>query len=71
MDAFFRLAAILRKELIQLFSDPKSLFTLLVPPLMQILVLGYAATLDLKEVNFAVTDADSGARRRSARDSKR
>lgn len=61
MDAFFRLAAILRKELIQLFSDPKSLFTLLVPPLMQILVLGYAATLDLKEVNFAVTDRDCSA----------
>lgn len=28
---------------------------------MQILVLGYAATLDLKEVNFAVTDRDRSA----------
>ncbi len=56
MKVLLRLLALLRKELFQLFRDPKTCVMLVVPPVMQILVLGYAATMDLKQVNFAVLD---------------
>lgn len=56
-----RFAALLRKELSQLLKNPKTRLTLMVPPVIQLFVLGYAATLDLNEIRFAVLDyAHSG-----------
>ncbi len=56
MRTLIRLAALLKKELIQLLKNPKMRAALFVPPMMQLLMLGYAATLDLKSVDFAVLD---------------
>lgn len=56
MNTLRRMAALLRKELIQLFRNPKTRWTLFVPPIIQLFVLGYAATMNLKEVRFAVLD---------------
>lgn len=56
MNTLRRMRALLNKELIQLFRNPKTRWTLFVPPIVQLFVLGYAATMDLKEVRFAVFD---------------
>ena len=42
-----RILALVRKEFLALLKDPKSRLVLIVPPLIQLLVFGYAATFDL------------------------
>ena len=56
-----RILALVGKEFLALFKDPRSRLVLIVPPLIQLLVFGYAATFDLKEVRYAVLDQDRGA----------
>lgn len=48
--------ALVKKEMRQLLKNPKSRFILIMPPLIQMVVLGYAATMDLTSINFAVLD---------------
>jgi ABC-2 type transport system permease protein len=54
-----RLKQMLIKEFIQVFRDKRSRFILIVPPLMQMLIFGYAATLDIRHVATAVLDYDN------------
>ncbi len=61
MERLYRLAALMKKELIQLLKNPKTRITLFLPPVMQLVVLGYAATMDLKEADFAVLDHSRSA----------
>ncbi len=56
-----RLLILLKKELIQLIKNPKMRITLFVPPIMQLLVLGYAATLELKRVDLGILDFSRSA----------
>jgi ABC-2 type transport system permease protein len=51
-----RLLSIIRKEFIQIFRDPRTLFLILVMPIVQMILLGYAATTDVKNVPIAVWD---------------
>jgi len=60
MDTLRRIVALVRKEFLTLLKDPKSRMVLIVPPLIQLLVFGYAATFDLKHVPYAVLDEDRG-----------
>jgi ABC-2 type transport system permease protein len=46
------------KELLELRQDPKLLRVLLVAPILQLAVFGYAATTDVKNVPIVVADAD-------------
>jgi ABC-2 type transport system permease protein len=46
------------KELLELRQDPKLLRMLLVAPILQLAVLGYAATTDVKNVPVVIADAD-------------
>jgi len=55
-----RILALVRKEFLTLLKDPRSRMVLIVPPLIQLLVFGYAATFDLKQVPYAVYDEDRG-----------
>jgi ABC-2 type transport system permease protein len=57
---FRRILALIRKEFLTLLKDPKSRVVLIVPPLVQLLVFGYAATFDLSHVPYAVLDEDRG-----------
>lgn len=50
--------AVLRKEMAQLRRDRKSLFLVLFAPVAQMVVLGYAATTDVRRVEVAVCDLD-------------
>ena len=56
-----RIYSLLVKEFIQLWRDKWGRVMLIVPPLVQLLVFGYAATFDLKDVPFAVYNEDRGA----------
>lgn len=55
-----RILALVRKEFLALLKDPKSRMVLIVPPLIQLLVFGYAATFDLKQVPYAIYNEDRG-----------
>lgn len=45
-----------RKEMIQLVKNPKVRIMLFVPPAVQLVILAYAATMDLNHIDFAVLD---------------
>jgi len=46
------------KELIQVKRDPKLFRIVLIAPVLQLLLLGYAATLDVENISVAVFDQD-------------
>ena len=51
-----RLLSIIRKEFIQIFRDPRTLVLIIVMPMLQLFLLGYAATTDVKNISLAVWD---------------
>jgi ABC-2 type transport system permease protein len=55
-----RLRAQIIKELLSVLRDPRSRLMLIGPPLMQLLVFSFAATLDVSHVDLAVYNRDSG-----------
>jgi ABC-2 type transport system permease protein len=55
---FQRIKYMLFKEFIQIFRDPRMKFVIFVAPLVQVLVFGYAATNDVRQVPLAVYDLD-------------
>ena len=61
MDGLRRIAALIRKELLAIFKDPRSRILLFAPPILQSLIFGYAATYDLNDVPYAVFDRDRSA----------
>lgn len=52
------LVAVVRKELVQVMRDKQMLFMLLVAPLIQIVVFGYAANLSFEHADVIVVDDD-------------
>jgi ABC-2 type transport system permease protein len=66
-----RLASLIRKEFIQIRRDPRTLILVLVIPIMQLFLLGYAATNDVRNVPMAVFDQDRGPAARQLLDSFR
>ncbi len=61
LEAIFRIVALTRKELLAILKDPRSRFSLLIPPILQCLIYGYVATYDLNDVPYAVLDQDRSA----------
>jgi ABC-2 type transport system permease protein len=53
-----RLQRIIRKELLQVLRDPRMRAMLFMPPLIQLLVFGYAANLDVNTARIAWMDQD-------------
>lgn len=56
-----RILALVIKEFRALLKDKRGRIVLIGPPLIQMMVFGYAATFDLKNVPFAVYDEDRSA----------
>ena len=56
---FERIRTILVKEFLQIFRDPRMRFNIFVPPIIQVLIFGYAATMDITHVPTAVYDKDN------------
>lgn len=59
-----RLRSLIRKEFIQIGRDKRTLILVLVIPIMQLFLLGYAATNDVRNVPLAVYDQDRGVEAR-------
>jgi ABC-2 type transport system permease protein len=57
--AFLRICHMVKKEFIQTLRAPQMRFLLIGPPLLQMLVFGYAATLDVRNVTLSVLDLDN------------
>jgi ABC-2 type transport system permease protein len=55
-----RILALIWKELLAVLRDPKSRFVLIVPPLIQLLIFAFAATLDVKNVSMGILNRDNG-----------
>ena len=55
-----RMAIIVRKELLVLLCNKVSRLLIIVPPLMQIVIFGWAATMEVRNVDVAVLNHDSG-----------
>jgi drug efflux transport system permease protein len=56
-----RIIALMGKEFLALLKDKKSRFVLIGPPVIQLLVFGYAASFDLNNVAYAIYNEDGGA----------
>ncbi|MFN7980211.1 MAG: ABC transporter permease [Vicinamibacterales bacterium] len=53
-----RLLHLVRKELIELRADPRLFGIVIIAPILQLTVLGYAATTDVKDIPLLVVDGD-------------
>ena len=61
VSSLLRILALTRKELLAVLKDPRSRMSLLIPPVVQALIFGYAATYDLTHVTYAALDQDHSA----------
>ena len=61
MESLLRILALTRKELLAVLKDRRSRMSLLIPPVVQALIFGYAATYDLNHVTYAALDRDHTA----------
>ncbi|HXF85601.1 MAG TPA: ABC transporter permease [Anaerolineales bacterium] len=66
-----RLLSIIRKEFIQIFRDARTLILILVIPIMQLFLLGYAATNDVRNIPLAVLDRSRSPESRALVDAYR
>lgn len=53
-----RIWALVKKELLAVLKDKRSRYSLFIPPVLQCLIFGYAASYDLNDVPYAVLDED-------------
>ncbi len=56
---FERLRTMLRKEFIQVLRDPRMRAVLVVVPIVQVLIFGYAVTTDVRGIRVALYDLDN------------
>jgi ABC-2 type transport system permease protein len=56
--SLLRIYALIRKELLAILKDPRSRVSVIIPPIIQCLIFGYAATYNLNNVPYALLDQD-------------
>jgi ABC-2 type transport system permease protein len=61
LSSWLRILALTRKELLAVLKDRRARLSLLIPPMVQALIFGYAATYDLNRVPYALLDRDHSA----------
>jgi ABC-2 type transport system permease protein len=66
-----RLRALMRKELTHMRHDPRTVVMILIMPILQLVLLGYAANTDIRNVVAAVFDQDNTRASRQLLDSFR
>lgn len=66
-----RLRALMRKELTHMRHDPRTVMMILIMPILQLVLLGYAANTDVRNVAAAVYDQDNTRASRQLLDSFR
>jgi ABC-2 type transport system permease protein len=60
-SSLYRILALIRKEFLAVLKDPRSRFIIFLPPILQSVIFGYAASFDLNSVPYAVLDQDHSA----------
>lgn len=55
-----RLRALIAKELLVVLRDPRGRVIIIVPPIIQLIVFSFAATLEVKNVDIAILNQDAG-----------
>jgi ABC-2 type transport system permease protein len=60
-----KIGTMIRKEIIQLRRDPRMFFMMIAAPVIQLLLLGYAANLDVKNIPVTFCDLDASAESRN------
>ncbi len=55
-----RIPSLVVKEMLALFRDPKSRIVLIMPPLLQLIIFAFAATLEVKNISLAIYNEDTG-----------
>ena len=55
-----RIRSLIWKELLAVLRDRRSRISILLPPLLQLLIFAYAATLDVKNVPIGILNRDNG-----------
>ena len=60
MGRWERLRALIVKELLAVLRDPRSRFILVGPPLIQLIVFSFAATLEVSRIDIMVLNQDAG-----------
>lgn len=55
-----RILTLIKKELLAVWRDKKSRAVLIVPPLMQLFIFAFSATLDVKNVPVGILNLDNG-----------
>ncbi len=61
---FYRVRALIRKEFTHILRDPRSLVIMFIVPLVQLVLLGFAATTDIEHLRTAVMDSDKSKQSR-------
>lgn len=64
-DSIRRIRSLLHKELLQIFRDPRRKRLVLIAPILQLLLFGYAVTTDVHDVATVVVDHDGTYESRS------
>lgn len=54
----------MRKEFLLLLRDPRMRFFIIIPPLIQLVIFGYAATFDVRSASIGVVDSAAVAETR-------
>ncbi|MDB6081086.1 MAG: ybhR [Chlamydiia bacterium] len=57
---FHRILALIYKEFLAVWRDKKSRIVLILPPITQLLIFAFAATLDVQNVSIGILNRDSG-----------
>ncbi|MSO71862.1 MAG: ABC transporter permease [Alphaproteobacteria bacterium] len=55
-----RILALIRKELLAILRDPRGRMVLIAPPIAQLVIFSFAATLEVTNADIAVLNQDSG-----------
>lgn len=55
-----RILSLIRKEFLMIWRDKTSRLVLIIPPLIQLFVFAFAATLDVKNASIAILNRDAG-----------
>ena len=58
MKMWERIRVVIRKEFLQTLRNPRTRVMLIVPPIMQLLIFGFAANLDIENARIAFQDGD-------------
>jgi ABC-2 type transport system permease protein len=64
MESVRRVIALILKEFLTLLKDPKSRTVVIGPPIIQLILFGYAATFDLTDIPYAFEDLSRSAESR-------